>query len=189
MPYTQNNHYFSSTREKVLTHYHEMRQGFDPDDLATEARQALSSALAGGGLPTNLANLARLFPVDSYEEELITMAKTRAYFQISFKVGCCSRRALASAADRISSPQRIIDDIPRAIDADFVRPLAQALLKRLVEGLGIHQDGGADAARAWLAESQEVAMEREELGRNKELLEKARQSLSSFGMSRAGARS
>ncbi|KAK4705660.1 hypothetical protein P7C70_g541, partial [Phenoliferia sp. Uapishka_3] len=167
IPYTQNNHYFSATREKVLTHYKTARSAYSPEWLTADVKNAITTALASGGLPTDITNLARLFPDDKYAEELITMAEARAFFQIAFK--------------------RIIDDVPRAIDADFIRPLGKCLLSRLVEGLGIHAEGGIDVARAWLAESEEVALQREELGNHRALLEKARKSLSSFGMARVAS--
>lgn len=132
------------------------------------------SSLAAAGLPATKENLGRLFTEDEYLEELEVMAETRAYFrvrsvpslrsplsfpdrfpQIAFK----ARSSLPPLVARTSaSQQRIIDLVPSAIDHDFIRALPDQILERLIRGLGIQGERGAENARAMLAQSATLAM-------------------------------
>ncbi|KAI5479945.1 hypothetical protein MNV49_002235 [Pseudohyphozyma bogoriensis] len=161
-PFTQNSHYLSDTRVKIFSHFQELRRDFDPSKLGEDTKTNIASALGAAGLPTEQSNLARLFPNDVYETELDVMAYVRAFFQIAFK--------------------RIVDDTPRAIDRDVIRPLSSKILERLVQGLGLHGDGGADTARRMLAESPEIAAKREDLNKRKERLDTAKAALRTWGI-------
>lgn len=93
-PFTQNTHYLSATREKVLAHYHAIRRNWKPESRPTFKLNALLENLASVGLPSAMEALPRLFSDDKFLEELIVMAETRAYFQIAYKVGISSLLAM-----------------------------------------------------------------------------------------------
>lgn len=101
-PFTMNEHYFDSMRDKLLAHLKDRRfpkpagaRGVDADDTTTTAaavqhadqvKQALAS-LALLGHNVKAEDLAKLRPADEYETELAVMAETRAYWHIAYKVG------------------------------------------------------------------------------------------------------
>ncbi|KAL8280533.1 hypothetical protein RQP46_007181 [Phenoliferia psychrophenolica] len=161
-PFTQNTHYLSATREKVLAHYLSLRRNWNGESQYGAFMDQALASLAQIGLPASKETLPKLFSDDEYLEELIVMAETRAYFQIAYK--------------------RVIDDVPLAIDCDLIRPLGEHMLEALLRGLGVNSEGGAAKASAWLSESPTVTMERKELSRKKESLETARRELRSFGV-------
>lgn len=105
-PFTINDHYFSTYREKYLARYKEARKAsasrrrnarrknlklivkkqakrsIDPEDIS-DALSALSMA----GYPgLKESDLPRLLGPDPFEEELIVMAETSAYFHVAYKV-------------------------------------------------------------------------------------------------------
>lgn len=102
-PFTNNDHYFSSYRDKYLVKYKKARVSnivqlvqatevdmplqapkgghADPEDISE-----LQGLLARLGYPSDEHALARLHGPDKYEEELIVMAETSAYFHVSYKV-------------------------------------------------------------------------------------------------------
>ncbi|KAK4703407.1 protein mago nashi, partial [Phenoliferia sp. Uapishka_3] len=164
MPFTQNTHYFSSTRQKLITHYRATRQDWDLHEQDPDQLSEAQSALAQIKLPSSEDSLAGLFPDDDYAEELAVMAETRAYFQIACK--------------------RVIDDVPLAIDCDLIRPIGgDGILGALLQGLSVHTAAGPAKASEWLAESCVITAEREGLLRDRECLLQARSDLKSFGNS------
>lgn len=81
-----------------------------------------------------------------------------------------------------SVAQRIVDDVPRAIDTDVIRPLATEMLPHLLKGLNINGEGGGERARMFLSEDSSITSQREDLKRKQKRLENARASLKSFGL-------
>jgi hypothetical protein len=86
-PYTLNEHYFSTTRERYLTLFRDGRTPkADVQNASVDAQQAALSALALIGYNVQAQDLKKLLPSDEYEEELIVMSEVRAYWQVSYKV-------------------------------------------------------------------------------------------------------
>jgi hypothetical protein len=90
-PFTQNDYYLNDLRAKILAGLRELRRpGEKAEYEKPENRETVNAAfaelakLAFEGLRTE--DLAKLRPVDDYEEELIVMAETRAFWQLAYKV-------------------------------------------------------------------------------------------------------
>lgn len=124
-PFTMNEHYFDSMRDKLLAHLKDRRfpkpagaRGVDADDTTTTAaaaaaqhadqvKQALAS-LALLGHNVKAEDLAKLRPADEYETELAVMAETRAYWHIAYKVSRRGRR-ISTTQSRKTAPARTLD--------------------------------------------------------------------------------
>ncbi|KAF9516697.1 hypothetical protein BS47DRAFT_1371660 [Hydnum rufescens UP504] len=118
-PYTQNEHYFSSCRDRYLTEYKQQRSVSTSDELA------------------------KLDKPDPYEREMIVAAEVRAYFRVAYK--------------------RIIDNIPRAIDRNFIGKLVDRIQTVLYSQLQIGTEEGLELAANLMAEDPSVALRREDL--------------------------
>ena len=77
--------------------------------------------------------------------------------------------------------QRIIDDVPRIIDHDFLRPIAQELQPSLIAGLGLGEQNAAERARAYIAEDESITSLRMALEQRHTRLESIQARLHSFG--------
>ncbi|KAF7797716.1 hypothetical protein EIP86_008916 [Pleurotus ostreatoroseus] len=161
-PFTLNDHYFANYREEYLKRYKKARQsdnGFTtPEDIA-EALAALAK-IGHQGLKED--DLPRLFGPDPYEEELIVMAEMSAYFHVVY--------------------QRIIDNIPRIIDHDFLFAIGKDLQKSLIDGLSLGTEHATDRAKMYLAEDADVATQRQFLKQKKDRLDGVLKKLYDFGM-------
>ena len=78
--------------------------------------------------------------------------------------------------------QRIIDDIPRIVDHDFVQALGKHLHETLVEGFGIGSENATERARIYLAEDPDDVARREELKAKEQRLEEVLKKLFNFGL-------
>lgn len=159
-PFTLNDHYFASYRDKYLARYRSARQ---PDMVVqdTELLQEALGLLVQLGYPTaSEETLGRLHGPDEYEQELIVMAETSAYFHICYK--------------------RIIDNIPRVIDHDFLRTIEEELQQHLIKGLALGADGAAERASIYLAEDPQVAARRGQLIQKEERLKNVLNELYGF---------
>lgn len=158
-PFTNNDHYFSSYRDKYLVKYKKARAPnggrADPEDISE-----LQGLLARLGYPSDEHALARLHGPDKYEEELIVMAETSAYFHVSYK--------------------RIIDNIPRVIDHDFLRSIANELQDSLINGLALGSENAAERASTYLMEDPEVSTTRTLLTQKNERLKAVLKKLYDF---------
>lgn len=106
-PFTNNDHYFTAYREKYLTKYKDARKVClfslirdflplievilkalqNPINAEKPSVSAALSALAGAGFQgLKEEDLSRLYGAERYEEELIVMAETAAYFHVAYKV-------------------------------------------------------------------------------------------------------
>jgi len=145
-PFTQNDHYLSHCRDRYLAHFKECRQSC-PIQGGSIVGEILAR-LADVGLPgIEKEDLPKLLGPDKYEEEMIVMAEVCAYFRVAYK--------------------RIIDDLPRAIDLDFLRAFNRNAQQALIAGLGI---GGEDAARraeSYLSEDPNTSLRRKDLDMTK----------------------
>ena len=91
-PFTQNEHYLNDMRTKILAGLRELRQPGQKTDFASaDNKEAIKAAFAElaklGFQGLKAEDLAKLRPTDEYEEELIVMAETRAFWQLAYKVG------------------------------------------------------------------------------------------------------
>ncbi|KAI0088919.1 P-loop containing nucleoside triphosphate hydrolase protein [Irpex rosettiformis] len=159
-PFTNNTHYFIEYRQKYLDRYKEARQ--PPDDTAG-LEQLLKSLKDMGREDVKKGNAARfLTGSDAHEEELIVMAETAAYFHVAYK--------------------RIIDNIPRIIDHDFLKSIASEMQKTLMSGLGLAGDDGFQIASRYLAEDDDMAVRRKDLKNKKERIRGVMDKLYRFGV-------
>ncbi|KAI0078419.1 hypothetical protein K474DRAFT_1744981 [Panus rudis PR-1116 ss-1] len=161
-PFTLNTHYFSSYREKYLSSYKANRKG-SSESMSKQSVQAALSALANIGYEGLKAeDLFKLHGSDAYEEEMTVMAETAAYFHVSYK--------------------RIIDNIPRIIDHDFLHSIAKHIQGSLIEKLALGTEASTERASTYLAEDEQTASTRQNYIRKKERLEAVLKRLFNFGL-------
>jgi len=123
-----------------------------PEEERKQTELTAISALAKLGYTgITLEDLTKLTPADEYEEELRVMAETRAYFHVSYK--------------------RIIDNVPMAIDSEFLFSFADDVQSYLVKKLGLVAPDSAVRCQTYLAEDPAIASSREELNSRKKRLE------------------
>ncbi|GAA6003650.1 dynamin family protein [Rhodotorula paludigena] len=157
-PYTQNTHYFSTTRDDALASYKKARETAAPSRDKDKLANVLSALAAYGFSAVKEEDLARLHGADMFEEELDSAAQTCAYWKVAYK--------------------RIVDDVPRIIDFSVIRPLPSALSRALLQRLVA---GGETEIHRLMSESPELAEERAELSMRKHRLEEAKKVLLAFG--------
>jgi hypothetical protein len=148
----------------------------DPVDREAKIRDLLAQLALAGYTGLKEDDLDRLRPTDEYETELEVMAEARAYWQVAYKVSEPRVLYVLSSTD----VQRIIDNVPRIIDAEFIIPAAKAFRQALVRDLGVFHPEGSQRCQAYLAESGEVARHRADLMQRKERLEKAKRVVKDF---------
>ena len=158
-PFTSNEDYLSDYRDKYLKSY----------------RDARASQLRGKNW-----NSQGLVARDSYDQALLYMASTRAYFQ-------GLHQFLSSALGWLfTTPsvtfKRFTDLVPMAIDQELLRGLDwdRGLRLSLAKGLGITGPGSLDKAKEYLRELPDVKSRRESLQKKRERLESAKRELQSI---------
>jgi hypothetical protein len=77
--------------------------------------------------------------------------------------------------------QRIIDDIPRIIDHDFLRCIAKETQQTLIDGLGLSGDNVTKTASMYLAEDEAVSARRLALQQKKMRIKGVMDKLYRFG--------
>ena len=77
--------------------------------------------------------------------------------------------------------QRIIDNLPRLIDAEFIRPLANVMQDALITELDISSEKGRGRGEAFLAENAMTSSQREDLLQKRKRLATAREAIRRFG--------
>ena len=142
------------------------------------------AALAGLGWHGLVAeDLGRLSGPDPHEQELTVMAETAAYFHVAYKVSLTSLLlSLPFRAILIRPRQRIIDNVPRIIDHDFLRAISREIQGALVVGLRLGDDNANERAKAYLSEEENVTVTRAQLLDKRRLLEGVQTRLRVFGM-------
>ena len=78
--------------------------------------------------------------------------------------------------------QRIIDNIPRIIDHDFLRSIGQGMQGALIRGLSLGTEHATERAELYLAEHPQVAAQRVYLEQKKGRLDGVLRKLYDFGM-------
>ncbi|BGP32500.1 hypothetical protein JCM10296v2_004281 [Rhodotorula toruloides] len=164
VPYTQNQHYFVSTRDAVLAELRSARakkngggkivQSANGSSSASIVSTALAGLSAMGYQGLKDDDLKKLLAADLYETELETAAQTAADWQ------------------------RIIDNGPLIIDASVIRPLPHAFSEALHQRL---LSGGIQELERLVAESPELAEQRAELNMRKKRLDDAKKVLLAYG--------
>jgi hypothetical protein len=78
--------------------------------------------------------------------------------------------------------QRIIDDVPRIVDHDFLQGLEKHIQEALVEEFGIGSEGATERAKIYLAEDPSDVARRTELTIKAERLGEILKKLFNFGL-------
>ncbi|KAG8919403.1 hypothetical protein FRC01_001302 [Tulasnella sp. 417] len=174
-PYTQNEHYFFAYRNKMLQRYkliHQQSLGrshlitamraYKPTEWSGMDEQqweylsvAINALQDFGIIAIKAEDFSKLLPEDDLTPALEIMAEVRAYFQVAYK--------------------RFGDDVPKQIDADFVRGIDAGLDIALMT-----MDLSKDKCVEYLQEPATIVTERRELSGKKERLQAAQQKLSRF---------
>lgn len=177
-PYTQNTHYFSTTRDDALASYKKARETAAPSRDKDKLANVLSALAAYGFSAVKEEDLARLHGADMFEEELDSVAQTCAYWKVAYKVRMLPGTPVRDFSLTSLVIQRIVDDVPRIIDFSVIRPLPSALSRALLQRLVA---GGETEIHRLMSESPELAEERAELSMRKHRLEEAKKVLLAFG--------
>ena len=78
--------------------------------------------------------------------------------------------------------QRIIDDLPRIVDHDFLQALGEHLQDALVEAFGIGTEKAIEKAKMYLAEDPNDVARREELKAKAQRLDEVLNKLFNFAL-------
>jgi len=78
--------------------------------------------------------------------------------------------------------QRIIDDLPRIVDHNFLHAFGRNLQGALVDAFGIGSEKATERAGMYLAEEPDVTARREELKAKEQRLEEVLRKLFNFGL-------
>ncbi|KAI0067648.1 hypothetical protein BV25DRAFT_1834706 [Artomyces pyxidatus] len=173
-PFTLNTHTLADYKEKFLTYYKGCRQNSEHGVLikALDTYKPHSGAsqtgvtVFQGGMPKIMAGLAeiglggtkpsdlpKLLPADPFDPALEIMANVRAYFQVASK--------------------RFIDNVPQAVDFDYIDGMKRELLDVLYRDI-IRDDSDVRVrCRELLREAPALSTRREELEGKRDRLEKA----------------
>ena len=108
------------------------------------------------------ADLAKLLPPDRFSPALEIMAEVRAYFQGNSSPVSGNVSSKIPITPYIVAYKRFADNIPLAVDHDFVRGLGRRIHKALYEGL-IKGNDSYERCKRFLQESAVDASRREEL--------------------------
>ena len=77
--------------------------------------------------------------------------------------------------------QRIIDDVPRIVDHDFLQALGKHIQEALVEAFGVGTEKATEKAKMYLAEDPDDIARRDELTAKEHRLEEVLSKLFNFG--------
>ncbi|KZO95026.1 hypothetical protein CALVIDRAFT_565135 [Calocera viscosa TUFC12733] len=197
-PNTQNDHYFTEVRSKLVAHYQEHRMQLkrkapEPDDEDSEdsedsdcshepptkqppTKAQKTEAGRSSDIQKALSYLRRLPEYSRIQEQdLGKMLPEDPYTQEI--VVMAEARAYFQVAYK-----RIIDNVPHAIHRMFIHPLAKTLYDALISGLQLDTPEAAEKCDDYLQESTEVVLKRESLHSTKNRLEKAKAELRLIGL-------
>jgi hypothetical protein len=149
-----------------------------PDPEKVQAALALLVQVGYPGVTED--DLGKLNPPDEYETELLVMAQVRGYFQVAYKVAARSFSKYGSLTNL--GLQRVIDNVPAAIDLRFVRAVASELLPFLMKKFELGTANGAARCGMYLAEDPNLVAKRDELTARKKRLESVSAELHNFGL-------
>ncbi|KAK7679583.1 hypothetical protein QCA50_017293 [Cerrena zonata] len=130
------------------------------DDQKCEENNAVAVPDRPGHHNLSAEDLTQPAPHDDYEEELKLMADVQAFFRVSY--------------------QRIIDNIPMAIDHGFLTPFSHKLQTFLIEKLELSGEKAAERCANYATQDARTTAQREELLAQKTRLENTRRELLNF---------
>ncbi|KAH8117943.1 P-loop containing nucleoside triphosphate hydrolase protein [Phellopilus nigrolimitatus] len=158
-PFTLNDFYFSDYRERYLTSYRKQRQT-DMCPNPESIRSALKYLSEIRFKKIREEDLSKLDGPDPFEQELMLMAEVSAYFRVAYK--------------------RVIDNLPRSIDHDFLRSLKDRMQDALITGLGLDGTDNKEIAGRYLSEDPDITARRTGLEITKKSLEGINRKLNTF---------
>lgn len=132
-----------------------------------------------GFVGKTIEDLKKLHDSDKHDTELEVMAEVRAYFQVAYKVR--ERLLVVRRRANATHDQRIIDYVPRAIDAEIVEALASKVRDALTEDLIEASNDGKAKAKSMMQDDPQAAAQREMLQGRQRRLSTARRALQAFG--------
>ncbi|KAL5513678.1 hypothetical protein ACEPAH_4077 [Sanghuangporus vaninii] len=163
-PFTLNDAYLCK-RDKFFMSFRQQRQkkqariSIDSDDICR-----ILESLAGAGIRCREEDIPHIGISELYEQELLLMAEAAAFFRVAYK--------------------RIIDNLPRLIDVDFLKGLRSGMNAALFSGLRLDK-ADKDTAKRYLSEDPEITHRRHSLedrrDRLQELVNRLNR-LASFGV-------
>ncbi|KAG8918972.1 hypothetical protein FRC01_001550 [Tulasnella sp. 417] len=178
-PYTQNEHYFFAYKTKMLTRYkiiHQEREGksalvtalkgYNPGNVHSinntqwsYINQAINN-LQNFGMTVKAEEFIALLPQHDMTPALDIMAEVRAYFQVAYK--------------------RFGDNVPKQIDADFVRGIDGSDGSDGLDVALMSMDLSTEKCMEYLQEPASVIRERTSLAGKKQRLEAAQLKLERY---------
>ncbi|TBU37909.1 P-loop containing nucleoside triphosphate hydrolase protein [Dichomitus squalens] len=176
--FTQNGHYFETSRDLWMGHYKAIRACRNdyrlnrhvayeynmpglPSRPKTPEYTALNALRALRPFRNiSFGDLHRLLPPDEFADELNVMADVRGYFQVAYK--------------------RLIDEIPRTIHRDFVEGFAHSLQTYLLDALDLGGDNASKRIQMLLEEDPRIRDDRVRLEERRKRLESIKARLDSF---------
>jgi len=191
LPFTQNEDYFFSCKDKFLTRYksiHRLSKG----EGSLSAR--LQDPLPELPRPSRVAEHHGLRPVereiDPFDQHVTAALRSLAALGFgSLKRSEVLRLLPSDEADPALdimaevraywqvAYRRFADLVPLEIDHGYVRAFDSTIHFELINGLGLTRDGARENCTKWLEEDPAVVSKREELTARKRMLEAARASL------------
>ncbi|KAK4705700.1 hypothetical protein P7C70_g493, partial [Phenoliferia sp. Uapishka_3] len=174
---TRNVHFHTSTYHNLVRMFNAARKKAPSKDLI----DALVSAATGEGEHISREDVIKMLNGQEYAEEIDVMASVQAYWKVRsptrYSPIPCTLLQLVS---ELSYEQRIIDNIPRAIDAGIVQRLHENTRQLLVTKVGLYAPDARERAIKLVSEKCSITKEREELVGRTKRLEEARELLSGF---------
>ncbi|KZV84495.1 P-loop containing nucleoside triphosphate hydrolase protein [Exidia glandulosa HHB12029] len=164
-PFTLNDHYYAEYKRKYFGLYKLARQKKEHPLLMSSPVPTTTSNLIdtvrmlnAAGLQCTKDDLPNLLKPDPMDYALRIMAEVRAYYHVAYK--------------------RYADNIPLAIDHEYLRGFEHGIEKCLHECLGVSSTEARTKASRFLREADDVTARREDLLTRLERLEKANRELS-----------
>ncbi|RPD70203.1 hypothetical protein L226DRAFT_574923 [Lentinus tigrinus ALCF2SS1-7] len=175
--YTQNRHQLDTQREKYLTLYTDAQKtifnsatpGFKPSPkgsaLPPHGQAPAREAPGKTEKPAAQPSFTFFMPwvKDQHKEELELMADVRAYFDIAY--------------------ERILDDVQRAVDLQFLYAFTDTLQNVMFEQLGLSSPDAQARCASYLAEDPGVAAKRQTILSRKKHFVTAEKTFKKFGRS------
>ncbi|KAH6910213.1 P-loop containing nucleoside triphosphate hydrolase protein [Coprinopsis sp. MPI-PUGE-AT-0042] len=191
-PFTLNEHYLSDYKDKFMSFYKGAREKEIRGSISAQIEafnrgadnqhsyqdqneielgpvaQVLCGLAAMGMQGSKAEDIFKMLPRDKMEPAIDIMAHVRAYFQVAYK--------------------RFTDNVPLAIDHEFVCGIKQDILPTMLSRLGLHGPEGHRICKDLAQESPQIADRRMDLEKKIERLETASSQLMNVGTSGSSSR-
>ncbi|KAK4705698.1 hypothetical protein P7C70_g494, partial [Phenoliferia sp. Uapishka_3] len=149
---TRNTHFHTSTYDHLVG----LLNGARKDPPARDLVDMMVAAALTGGRRISAEDVVKMLNGQDFAEEIDAMASVQAYWK------------------------RIIDNVPRAIDADIIQRLHEDAHRLLVKKVGLYEPDASERATRLVSEKASITKERNELAGRMKRLEEARELLSDF---------